>query len=345
MADVATENMIFCLCNPLLDISATVPETLLAKYDLKANDAILADASKHMPLYDEVAAMEGAEFIAGGATQNSARVAQWFFDQPRVCTYVGCVGTDDNGRRLRSIAEADRVRIEYLEDSTTPTGTCACLITNAGKARSLVANLAAANHYKADHLHRPEIWSLVEGAQLYYSSGFPLTVCPDAMLDIARHAAAQNKVYCFNLSAPFLVQFFKDPMMALMPFVDVLFGNETEAGEFAKVHGFANPDDLGAVALALAAQEKTNKSRERIVVITHGAEETVVAHKGVVTKYPVTRVDPALIVDTNGAGDAFVGGFISAYVMGQDMTACVARAHAAAAMIIQRSGTSLPARV
>lgn len=261
-----------------------------------------------------------------------------------MCTYVGCVGADENGRKLRSIAEADAVRIEYMEDATTPTGRCACLITNGGKNRSLVAHLAAANNYKVDHLHRPEIWALVEGAALYYSSGFPLTVCVPALLDIAQHAAAQNKPYCFNLSAPFLVQFFKDQMMQILPYADILFGNETEAQTFGEVHGFETPTDLRAVALRMSALDKVNTQRKRIVVITHGAEETLVAYDGAVTAYAVDRVDPALIVDTNGAGDAFVGGFISAYVMGQALDACVKRGHQAAAMIIQRSGTSLPAK-
>jgi len=35
--------------NPLLDISATVDEAFLAKYELKANDAILAE-DKHMAM-------------------------------------------------------------------------------------------------------------------------------------------------------------------------------------------------------------------------------------------------------------------------------------------------------
>ena len=30
-----------------------------------------------------------------------------------------------------------------------------------------------------------------------------------------------------NLSAPFLCQFFKEPMMNAMPYVDLLFGNES----------------------------------------------------------------------------------------------------------------------
>jgi adenosine kinase len=35
--------------NPLLDVQVTKAEELLKKYDLKANDAILAE-EKHMPM-------------------------------------------------------------------------------------------------------------------------------------------------------------------------------------------------------------------------------------------------------------------------------------------------------
>lgn len=39
--------------NPLLDISATVDEDLLNKYDMKPDDAIMAE-EKHKPLYREL---------------------------------------------------------------------------------------------------------------------------------------------------------------------------------------------------------------------------------------------------------------------------------------------------
>lgn len=61
--------------NPLLDISANVDEDFLKKYELKANNAILAN-EKHKPLYDELIEQYKAEFIAGGAVQNTMRVAQ-----------------------------------------------------------------------------------------------------------------------------------------------------------------------------------------------------------------------------------------------------------------------------
>jgi hypothetical protein len=40
---------LFCIGNPLLDIQVTNGEELLKKYDLKANDAILAE-EKQMPM-------------------------------------------------------------------------------------------------------------------------------------------------------------------------------------------------------------------------------------------------------------------------------------------------------
>lgn len=48
---------------------------LLEKYDLKANDAILAE-EKHLGLYEELINKYDAKFVAGGAAQNSARGAQ-----------------------------------------------------------------------------------------------------------------------------------------------------------------------------------------------------------------------------------------------------------------------------
>lgn len=67
--------MLFGMGNPLLDISAITDDEFLQKYDLRPNDAILAEA-KHMPLYKEIIENYNVEYIAGGSTQNALRVAQ-----------------------------------------------------------------------------------------------------------------------------------------------------------------------------------------------------------------------------------------------------------------------------
>ena len=59
------------------------------------------------------------------------------------------------------------------------------------------------------------------------------------------------------------------------------------------------------IALKMAALPKVNQARSRVVVITQGADPTIVVRNGQVTQYPVIPIAPEKIVDTNGAGDAF----------------------------------------
>jgi sugar/nucleoside kinase (ribokinase family) len=41
-----------------------------------------------------------------------------------------------------------------------------------------------------------------------------------------------------NLAAPFICQFFKDNLLEVLPYVDLLFGNETEAKTISSVLGW-----------------------------------------------------------------------------------------------------------
>lgn len=64
------------ILTPQLDIQVGSSEgaQYLEKYDLKANDAILAE-EKHMPIYDDIVANAKVDYVAGGAAQNAARAA------------------------------------------------------------------------------------------------------------------------------------------------------------------------------------------------------------------------------------------------------------------------------
>ena len=60
----------------------------------------------------------------------------------------------------------------------------------------------------------------------------------------AQHCKDTNKLYCLNLGAPFIVEVppFRAVVDSLMPLVDYLFGNETEAQSFAKQAGWPETD-------------------------------------------------------------------------------------------------------
>eukprot|EP00244_Chara_vulgaris_P013473 TRINITY_DN770_c0_g1_i1.p1 TRINITY_DN770_c0_g1~~TRINITY_DN770_c0_g1_i1.p1 ORF type:complete len:386 (-),score=73.47 TRINITY_DN770_c0_g1_i1:20-1042(-) len=333
------EGVLLGMGNPLLDISATIDDQgLLEKYDLKLNNAILAE-EKHMPLYKELVEKYDVEYIAGGATQNSIRVAQWMLRVPNATGYIGCVGKDEYGQRMKDIATAAGVNVHYREDETVQTGTCACVIK--GGERSLVANLAAANHYKTDHLLKPENFELVEKAKFYYISGFFLTVSPESIMIVAKHAAEHRKVFTMNLAAPFISEFFTAPLLESLQYADIVFGNETEAKTFAKVQKWET-EDIPEIALKISAMPKASGTYGRTVVITQGAEATVIAKDGQVTLYPVIKIAKENLVDTNGAGDSFVGGFLSQLVQGKEISEAVRAGNFAANMIIQRSGCTVP---
>merc|ERR1711933_685424 len=188
----------------------------------------------------------------------------------------------------------------YMVDSSTPTGKCAVTILD--KERSLTTELSAANNYKASHLQEAAQMQVLEGAKVVYSAGFFITVSPESMDIASEKTVEKGTTYCLNLSAPFIVQVppFRAQLEKLLPATDYLFGNETEAQAYAEAVGWETTD----------------------VVITQGCEPTIVAIRGNVTKYPVIALPKEKLVDTNGAGDAFVGGFLAALVKGKGMEGC-----------------------
>jgi len=330
------EGMLLGMGNPLLDISATVKPELLAKHNLKSNDAILTEDEA---IFNDLTSDYSVDYIAGGATQNSIRVAQWILGLPSATSYFGCVGKDQYGQTLEAKAKEAGVRVQYQVSSEHPTGRCAVLIT--GQDRSLVTKLDAANHFTVAHLEDAKNWKVVEEAKAVYSAGFFLTVSVESMVKVGKFCADNNRTYCINLSAPFLIQFFKDQMLSVMPYADIVFGNETEAATYAEVFNLGTTD-VRKIALAISKLPKENGSKGRIVVITQGSEPVIYVDNGEVCEVPAEKLAADKIVDTNGAGDAFVGGFLAQFVQGRKLSVAVQCGIWAATHIIQRSGCTLP---
>jgi adenosine kinase len=155
-------------------------------------------------------------------------------------------------------------------------------------------------------------------------------------MKVSERASASCKTFCMNLAAPFISQFFRDRLLAAFPRIDILFGNETvsirhshfsmvrddfvlfhsvlrthfvdqEYAAFAKEEGL-DSSDFVELGKKISAYPKHNECKKRLVIITQGEKPVICVQGDEVNVYEVPQLKPEEIVDTNGAGDAFVGG-------------------------------------
>ena len=149
---------------------------------------------------------------------------------------MGSVGDDDLKATLQKANDAENVQSAYqIQPSPAETGACAVIIS--GHDRSLVTTLRAAEQFTPAHLATPEIEKLINGAKFFYIEGYFLTHGIESAMEVAKGASAHGKTVVLNLSAPFIPQFFKHQLETLLPHVDILIGNESEAASYATAAG------------------------------------------------------------------------------------------------------------
>ncbi len=212
------------------------------------------------------------------------------------------------------------------------------------KERSLVANLAACLKYPLEHLKTN--FAILEKSKVIYTTSFFITSNFEALKETAQYATKSNKPMCLNLSATFLIEFEGPKVLEALEHADYVFCNEDEAACFAKCNNIENKS-LKDVAVVIAKWKKANAARPRVAIITQGKAPVLIAQyeagkEATVTELEVPVIDKEQIVDTNGAGDAFVGGFLSQLALDKSIETCVKCGNYCASEIIRRSGCTFP---
>jgi len=132
--------------------------------------------------------------------------------------------------------------------------------------------------------------------------------------------------------------FFYEQVQKILPYVDFLVANETEAQKLIEKLGL-NVQDMESTMKAISELPKENQKRKRVVIFTHGPDPVQIYADGKYFKFQVPPLDKASIVDTNGAGDAFLGGFLSGLIQDKPLEECVRAGLYTARFILQVSGT------
>lgn len=332
---------VLCLGNALLDITFFADTAFLEAQELKPNDATTLDHDRFKTILDGVEGRFTASgHVPGGSAQNVARAIQWLVPSaPGAVTYMGAICPDRIGNILVEKARQSGINGVY-ETVDDPTGCCLVLVSGEhNENRSLAAYLGGAKKFSLEFLKSN--WAYCEKAKFFYIAGFFLPTCFEACKAVGKLVSGDaTKKFFLNLGATYIATDYKDKLLELIPDVDVLFGNETEFAAFGRAIGCG--EDLKTVAKAIATMPKA-RADKRVVIITQGAEPVLIAVGSEEVKtIAVPKLAEDRIVDRNGAGDAFVGGFIANFTRGKTLEECVRAGIATAEITIQRLGCTFP---
>lgn len=250
-----------------------------------------------------------------------------------VTIIFGTVGEDEQGKMLKNLVEEDGVHTNYQINKNYNTGMVIGLAK--GDTRALIANIGAANYFDCDLFTKnvDSIQILKDSSLIYIEACF----LPNRskITDYLTNFCLQHKkTLVFNVNAAYLFDMVPREIKELSEKCSILFGNRAEFSQLAKLFSITDPDSL---ALTL------NGFSNKIVVITDGSKPIKCVYGSQkVLEQKVQTLDPEKIVDTVSAGDAFVAGFLAAYLKNYDIETCLIWAQTAARQIIMQPGCTIP---
>ena len=213
----------------------------------------------------------------------------------------------------------------------------------------------------------------MKNADIIYSEGFFVNTSVTTMIEAGKiqfnkylniSKKELNNYFAINFSANFIVEAFTNEINSVLDYASHVFTNEKEIIHYGYFNNLLTSknvknndsiptedditqEEIYHVAKLISLREYKTKWNEKedkrplTVVCTHGKYPTVVAQNGNVRAFKVPHLDQTKIVDLNGAGDAFVGGFLSQLYNEKDIQTCVEAGNYAARQIIQSAGTKL----
>lgn len=278
-----------------------------------------------LPLPGETVHGNGFAVNPGGKSANQAVAAAKLGSR---VVLIGAVGDDTNGTMLLAStagAGVDISRVRRTPDAAT--GVAVISVDAHGENNIIISAGANGTLAPGDVAASAELF---EGASV-------MCLCLEVGLDTVEAAARlghdAGATVLLNLSP------YAEIPASLAALCDILLVNAHEASLFL---GGAAVPDAGAdtAAWAPVRDQFADRGLHRVVV-TLGANGSVVLDSGAGAEGRITRIEPTRVdaKDTTGAGDAFTGAVAARLAAGDSLPAAAAFASVAAALAATRKGT------
>ncbi|OAF71352.1 Adenosine kinase [Intoshia linei] len=370
------KNKIFAFGNALVDKSAIVDTTFLQKYNLEKNGIILID-EKAKNLILEFSRNYKCDVVPGGSSLNVFRMMQWIINEENVIFYASCIGDDEMGRQLNIQCSKSNLITNFEISKEHQTGICCVMISKDRRYRQITGNgsrchsthirrfygfthqyesftrFAHILHYGESVLDSvfptlPLVFNILYIVILATSvkPGYIFMLRPKCILKLAKEYYESNKRVIYNISAEFICHVASKHIIKLMKYVHIVIGNDQEFESLAKLYDISVKDEILLKTLGKKLiNEYFNHSLK--LIMTCGSDPVIYAEVDECEsikceKINIIKIDNADINDTNGAGDAFAGGFLSVYIKNEnDYKKAILRGNKAANYIIQQSGFNI----
>ncbi|WP_193105582.1 sugar kinase [Brachybacterium sp. FME24] len=273
-----------------------------------------------------LAHLPGVDISLGGAESNLA-IGLRRLDVP--VAWISRIGEDPLGTRVAREIRAEGVEVHCAVDPTRPTGLMI-------KSRP-TGTTTRVDYYRAGSAASaltPEDLppGLIEQAEILHVSGITPLLSETAH---ATNVAAIQRAVAAGVQVSLDVNYrsrlgsrerLAELLGEIIDQVDIVFGGPEELSILAP---HVDESDHRGLLQALAA------GSGRQVVVKLGADGGAALAAGGIFEAPGHRID---VVDTVGAGDAFVAGYLSAQLDGLDVPARLARANACGALACTTPG-------
>lgn len=332
---------LYAIGNALVDREYPIDDAFLTRCNLQKGTMQLADAVQQqqlMHLLNQHSSSTGQ--VSGGSAANTA----FAFAALGGSAFYACrVGNDDAGRfYLADLASAgvhtsaqsqstaspkqqDESQQSENQQSDGETGTCLVMVSPDGE-RTMHTHLGITAELSPDQVDLAPL----DQARFLYIEGYLATSASarQAVTVVRELARQQGSKIALSLSDPAMVQYARDGLLKLIgQGVDLLFCNDLEAKMLTQT------DSTEAAIEALHAYAP-------MVVVTRGAEGALIGHSGVFL--PVAPQVVPQVLDTNGAGDGFAGGFLFGLSQNFTLSDCGVLATAVASQVVAQYGPRLP---
>jgi sugar/nucleoside kinase (ribokinase family) len=308
---------------PIMDLVATVPEAFLAHTAGEKGGSVNISPEEIARLIALLPAPP--KLTPGGSAANTT------FNAARLglrTTFVGKLGGDETARAYRARFASGGVDTGRYKHSALPNARC-LILTTPDAQRTMRTELGAVFSFSPDEVSAADF----AGCRLAHVEGYIVfnRALADAVLNAARAAGCKVSL---DVASFEIVRFAREWLLdQLKTGLDLVVANEDEIRELFPDLPAKTPEDYAAHAKRLASYGGTAavKLGKDGAWIARGAELHRIA--------PVTVADA---IDSNGAGDAWAAGFLSAYLRGLPLTTCGAVASILGAETVRHMGPVIP---